>query len=157
MNSTRSLRPFCSADIQVLREVYADAIETQASEFYTKEQIKSWSALAWLPGILEKTFQEGKGWLSFEGPEVAAFAIRYPLNRLALLYCRGCFARRGHASKLISCIEREAVLEGQSKLVSEASFLSYPLLSKLGWDLVSMQNIAIGGVGFERYLMQKFF
>ena len=151
----RFLRPLHINDHEDVRVIYSDAIETQGDIFYTSDQIKSWSALAWLPGILDKPLLKGKGWISFENNQVAAFAVRYPLNRLALLYSKGCFARRGHATELIGCIEEEARLEGISILITEASFFSYPLLLRLGWKFISMQRIQIGGINFDRYLMEK--
>ena len=77
-----ALRPIGPDDQFLLREIYADAIETQAPVLYTDDQVKAWAALAWLPGVLDRTFAEGSGWIS--GGD-AAFAIRDPQDRLSLL------------------------------------------------------------------------
>ena len=76
-----ALRRITPNDQSLLRDIYADAIESQAGMLYSQQQVQAWSALAWLPGVLDRTFQEGSGWISGEG---AAFAIRYPATRLAL-------------------------------------------------------------------------
>ena len=52
-----------------------------------------WTNLAWLPGLLDRTFEEGQGWVS--GVD-EGFAIRHPANRLSMLYCRGRSSRQGH-------------------------------------------------------------
>ena len=146
-----------SSDFPIVRAVYADAVESQTDSFslYNDDQIKAWAALAWLPGILDKPLKEGIGWISCEKQSVEAFALRYPLNRLALLYCRGRSSRRGHATSLLQFLEQDAVETGQKVLFTEASLFSYPLLLKCGWSLESLQTIKIGGVPFQRYLMQK--
>ena len=95
------LKPLQPSDYRVVREIYADAIQFQGQSFYTKEQIEAWSALAWLPGVLDRPLSEGLGWLSLQNQTVVAFAVRYPLDRLALLYCRSGFHRKGHASSLL--------------------------------------------------------
>ena len=89
---TMTLRPIHERDHALLREIYADAVETQAPGSYSPAQVRAWASLAWLPGVLDRTFAEGSGWISGNGD---AFAIRHPSNRLALLYCRGRASGRG--------------------------------------------------------------
>ena len=148
-----ALRPIQFVDHGLLREIYQDAIETTAPQLYSEEQVRAWSALAWLPNVLDRTFAEGSGWISGAGE---AFAIRYPDDRLALLYCRGQAARRGHGTALLQRIELDAQQAGVDRLTTEASQLSRPLLERCGWQLIEPETIAIGGVLFERYRMAKF-
>jgi GNAT superfamily N-acetyltransferase len=146
------LRLIVPADAVLLREIYADAIESQASELYSDQQVKSWAALAWLPGVLDQTLMEGSGWIS--GGD-AAFAIRYPPDRLALLYCRGRAARQGHGKALLDRIEADAMADGVTCLRTEASQFSRPLFERRGWRLIAPETITIAGVPFERYRMHK--
>ena len=146
------LRLIVPADAVLLREIYADAIESQASELYSDQQVKSWAALAWLPGVLDQTLMEGSGWIS--GGD-AAFAIRYPPDRLALLYCRGRAARQGHGKALLDRIEADAMANGVTCLRTEASQFSRPLFERRGWRLIAPETITIAGVPFERYRMHK--
>ena len=155
MSIDRAIHQISFSDHSLIREIYADAIISQGHKFYNKQQIDAWSSLAFLPGVLDKPLNEGTGWTSSENKEVAAFLIRYPLNRLALLYCRGRFSRRGHATNLLLKLELEAYKEGQDYLYTEASFFSYPLLMKIGWKVIGLQRIDIAGIGFDRYLMKK--
>ena len=85
-----------------LREVYEDAIRTCDKSLYSPEQIEAWSALAYLPGILDKSLKQGVGWVSCVNKTIEAFALKYPHNRLALLYCRGRSSRQGHATAPVS-------------------------------------------------------
>tara|TARA_B100000700_G_scaffold318614_1_gene412102 strand:+ start:252 stop:731 length:480 start_codon:yes stop_codon:yes gene_type:complete len=155
MSNNFELRELLAADYPLVKEVYQDSIESQGYIFYSKDQIQSWSALAYLPGVLDRPLSEGKGWVSCHNKQIEAFAVRYPMNRLALLYCRGRSSRRGHSTALLHVIETEAFKEGQSKLFTEASLFSCPLLVRCGWQIISLEKINIGGVGFDRYLMEK--
>ena len=147
-----TLRPIGLADAPLLREIYADAVESQAPGLYSDAQVRAWAALAWLPGVLDRTLAEGSGWISGDD---AAFAIRHPQERLSLLYCRGSAARKGHGSALLARIELEAQADGVQRLRTEASQLSRPLLERRGWRVVAPETISIGGVLFERYRMDK--
>ena len=146
------LRRIGSADHSLVREIYADAIESQAPGLYSPDQVRAWAALAWLPGILDRTLLEGKGWIS--GYD-AAFAVREPRDRLSLLYCRGRASRQGHGRALLDQIEADARHEGVERLRTEASQLSRPLLERCGWSVQAPEIISIGSVLFERYRMDK--
>tara|TARA_Y100001968_G_scaffold80181_1_gene71369 strand:- start:11 stop:442 length:432 start_codon:yes stop_codon:yes gene_type:complete len=138
-----------------LREVYEDAIRTCDKSLYNQEQIEAWTALAYLPGILDKPLKEGVGWVSCINKTIEAFALRYPKNRLALLYCRGRSSRKGHATALLRQIEADTLTERPINLKTEASLCSYKLLLDLGWKIITPEEIQIGGVNFSRYLMEK--
>ena len=155
MSKSHYLKPLEHKHYEVVKNVYINAIQEIGPLSYTDQQIAAWSSLAVLPGVLDESLEKGKGLVSFEGKEIAAFAVRYPLNRLALLYCRASFSRRGHATRLLNYIEFKAWEEGQKNLYTEASILSYPLLVKRGWDVIRNEFIEIGGVRFKRYRMQK--
>ena len=151
----RYLRPCESSDELALREVYEDAIRTCENSSYSKEQIEAWSALAYLPGILDKPLKQGVGWVSCVDKTIEAFALRYPTNRLALLYCRGRSSRQGHATALLHQIEEDTLKDRPINLKTEASLCSYKLLLSHGWTITAPEEIQIGGVRFLRYLMAK--
>ena len=56
---------------------------------------------------------------------------------------------------VVERIEMEAQAEGVERLCTEASQLSRPLLERRGWRVVAPEIIAIAGVPFERYRMDK--
>ena len=133
--------------------MFVEAINSLSTTFYNQDQLRAWSSLAFLPGALDRPLLEGRGWLSIEKDQVKAFAVRYPLNRLAMLYCKGCSSRKGHATALLDKIELEARQEKRERLVTEASLISHPLLIRRGWSTKSSERITISGVSFDRYLM----
>ena len=151
----RYLRPCETSDEMVLREVYEDAIRTCDKSLYSQEQIDAWSALAYLPGVLDKSLKNGVGWVSCVNKTIEAFALKYPQNRLALLYCRGRSSRQGHATALLHQIEEDTRDERPINLKTEASLCSYQLLLRYGWTIIAPEEIQIGGVHFSRYLMEK--
>jgi len=138
-----------------LREVYEDAIRNCNNLSYSQEQIEAWSALAYLPGILDKPLKQGLGWVSCVNQTIEAFALRYPHNRLALLYCRGRSSRQGHATALLHQIEEDTQKDRPITLKTEASLCSCQLLLRHGWIIIAPEEIQIGGIHFSRYLMEK--
>ena len=143
------------SDEIALREVYVDAIRNSDNYLYSQDQIEAWTALAYLPGVLDKPLKNGIGWVSCVNKTIEAFALRYPNNRLALLYCRGRSSRQGHATALLRQIEADTINERPINLKTEASLCSYQLLLNLGWKIITPEEIQIGGVKFSRFLMEK--
>ena len=147
-----ALRRIQSTDADLLRAIYADAIESQARGLYSEAQIHAWVSLAWLPGVLDRVFREGDGWISGDG---AAFAMRQPPDRLALLYCRGRASRQGHGTALVKRIECDARAEGLLHIHAEASLLSRPLLERCGWQFVRFETFTVAGVPFTHHRMER--
>ncbi len=146
------MRPIEPTDSLLLREIYVDAIQTQAAQAYSPDQIRAWANLACLPGLLDRALKEGQGWIS--GID-AGFAIRYPANRLSMLYCRGRSSRQGHGTALVQAIERDAQQMGIQRLQTEASLLSWPMLEQSGWTVIAPEPFMIAGVPFVQLKMEK--
>ena len=154
-DSSVHLRVINREDNSDLRDVYVDSIRSQAPSFYNNSQIEAWAALANLPSFFERPFDEGRGWALLKRNKIEAFALRYPLDRLALLYCRGRSSRKGFANMLLERIELDCAEEGIKLLSTEASLLSYSLLIRRGWVEKSIEKIEIAGISFDRYRMFK--
>ncbi len=155
MHRTFELRSIRNTDYLCVRDVYADSIHSQGGTLYSNDQLQAWSSLASLPGIFDRALEEGKGWLIVQKNVAEAFAIRFPLDRLALLYCRGRSTRQGFATMLLERVELDALEEKVEILFTEASLFSYPLLLKCGWINQSLEKIKIAGIPFDRYRMYK--
>ncbi len=150
-----NLRQITIKDQLELKKVYFDSIQSLDESIYTKEQKRAWSSQAWDNQNFNKSISQGKGWLLSEQRIVIAFAIRFPINRIALFYCKGKFQRKGYGTKLLNKLEDEAKKEGLDSLSTEASLISYKLFLKNKWKIIRKEKIIINNIFFERYKMIK--
>ena len=150
-----NLRQITIKDQLELKKVYFDSIQSLDEKIYSKEQKRAWSSQAWDNPSFDKSITKGKGWLLIEKGIMVAFATRYPNNRIALLYCKGKFQRKGYGSKLLHKIEDEARKEGLYSLSTEASLISYKLFLKNDWEIIRKEKVTINNIFFERYKMIK--
>ena len=104
---------------------------------------------------MDRALINGNGWVSCLDSEIEAFAIRYPTDRLALLYCRGRSCRQGHAKGLLNRIESDALVSKEKSLKTEASLLSYKLFLSLKWKIIRLGSANINNVSFNHYVMEK--
>jgi len=150
-----NLRQITIKDQIILKRIYFDSIQSIDEKIYSKEQKFAWSSQAWINPEFHKSITRGKGFMMEDFNRKIGFAIRYPKNKLSLLYVRGNFSRKGIGNILIKSIEKEAFNEGISSINTEASLLSYQLFLKNNWKIKSKEKIIIQNIIFHRYKMFK--
>ena len=150
-----NLRQITKKDQLDLKKLYFNSIISIDERIYSKEQKRAWASQAWDNKNFDLTLNEGQGWLFKEEKKIIAFASRYPSNRIALLYCKKDYQRKGYGTKLIHKLEIEAKKEGLSYLLTEASLISYGLFIKNNWEIIRKEKIIIKNIIFERYKMEK--
>ena len=152
-----NLKRITEKDQLDLKKIYFDSIISIDERVYTLEQKRAWASQAWDNKYFNLSLKEGKGWFINEKKKIIAFAIRYPNNRISLLYCKGDSQRKGYGTKLLQKIEKEAIKEGLPCLTTEASLISYKLFLKNSWEIIRKEKIIIKNITFERYKMIKNF
>ena len=152
-----NLKQITKKDQLDLKKLYFDSIASIDEKVYTAEQKRAWASQAWDNKNFNLSLMEGNGWLINENEKIIAFGSRYPNDRIALLYCKGNFQRRGYGTKLLQKLQEEAIKEGITCLSTEASLISYRLFLKNNWEIVRKEKIIIKNIIFERYKMIKIF
>ena len=150
-----NLRQITIKDQMTLKRIYFDSIQSIDERIYSKEQKFAWSSQAWINLEFNKSLTKGKGFIMEDIKNNIGFAIRYPENKLSLLYVRGRYVRKGVGNMLIKAIEKDAKNEGISSINAEASLLSYKLLLKNHWEIIRKEKINIQKIIFFRYKMFK--
>jgi len=149
------LKQITKKDQLKLKEVYFDSVSSIDENIYSKEHKFAWACQAWENSEFEKSLLKGRGLKLICNNKIIGFAIRYPENRLSLLYVRGNFKRKGMGTMILNSIEKDALKSGTNKLKTEASLLSYKLLLNNKWEIDCKEEVNIKGLMFERYRMFK--
>tara|TARA_B100000945_G_scaffold101825_1_gene80307 strand:+ start:1151 stop:1615 length:465 start_codon:yes stop_codon:yes gene_type:complete len=140
-----------------LKKIYFDSINSIDEKIYTQRQKLAWSSQAWDNAEFKNSIIKGKGLIIYDQHKIIGFAVRYPINKLALFYIRGDSKRKGYGTILLKNIEKDAIKDGLTKIETEASLISYRLLQKNSWKIISKERIIIKDTLFERYKMIKNF
>ena len=149
------LRQINIKDNLVLKSIYFDSIVSIDNKVYSPEQKFIWSSQAWENPEFENAIINGDGWILDENSDLKGFAIRYPKDKLSLLYCRKKSKRKGNGTILLKKIEHEAKKDNVSLIKTEASLISYKLLLKNNWEIIREEKIVIKNTNFLRYKMIK--
>ena len=140
-----------------LKKLYFDSIISIDEKIYSQEQKRAWASQAWDNRNFDLSITYGKGWLINSNEKMIGFGIRYPENRIALLYCKGDSQRKGYGKILLHKLEKEAKDEGITSLSTEASLIGFKLFRRNNWDIIRKEKIIIKNITFERYKMIKKF
>ena len=100
-----NLRQITIKDQINLKRIYFDSIQSIDEKIYNKEQKLAWSSQAWVNLEFHESITKGKGFIVEDLNKKIGFAIRYPKNKLSLLYVRGNFRGEGIGNMLINAIE----------------------------------------------------
>jgi putative acetyltransferase len=147
------VRRLNSNDHDALVEIYRQAVLGSTAQLYSEAQQWAWAEQS---NTLRSLLPEGEGWvISNQRDEPIAFSLRYPADRLALLYCYPGAQRQGCGRRLINAIEQSAKADAVTALRTEASLISKPLFERLGWQVSWREELRIGGVPFQRFRMHK--
>ena len=149
------LRQINIKDKSDLKSIYFDSINSIDEKVYSPEQKFAWCSQAWENPEFNKAILEGKGWAIEEDLDLKGFAIRYPENKLCLLYCRDNSKRKGLGTILLKKIEEEAKTDNISFIKTEASLISYGLLLKNNWIIIREEKVIIKDTIFNRFKMIK--
>ena len=149
------LKQITKKDQLKLKEVYFNSVSSIDENIYSREHKFAWACQAWENSEFEKSLLKGIGTKLIYNNKIIGFGIRYPKNRLALLYVIDDFKRKGFGTLLLKNIERDALNSGISRLNTEASLISYKLLLKRNWEIDGKEKVKIKGLIFERYRMFK--
>jgi len=147
------VRRLNSNDHDALVEIYRQAVLGSTAQLYSEAQQWAWAEQS---NTLRSLLPEGEGWvISNQRDEPIAFSLRYPADRLALLYCHPGAQHQGCGRRLINAIEQAAKADAVTALRTEASLISKPLFERLGWQVSWREELRIGGVPFQRFRMHK--
>ena len=149
------LRQINIKDKLELKSIYFDSINSILDSIYSPEQKFAWSSQAWENPEFDNAIGKGKGWVAENNSDIKGFAIRYPRNKLSLLYCRKKYKRKGIGTLLLKKIEEEAKKDEINIIKTEASLISYKLLLKNNWEIIRKEKIIIKNTLFIRYKMIK--
>ena len=147
------VRRLNSNDHDALVEIYRQAVLGSTAELYSEAQQWAWAEQS---NTLRSLLRKGEGFvISNQRDEPMAFSLRYPADRLALLYSHPSTQRQGCGRLLIEAIEHAARADALAALRTEASLISRPLFERLGWQVSWREELRIGGVPFKRFRMHK--
>ena len=142
-------------DFSRLREIYRQSVQKLAPSLYSAQQVKAWSLST---NNREKFWQfvfVPDTYLLIENEVIVGFCGLESNGHIASFYVDPNYTRQGYGTKLLVYVLSKGIEQGIRKFNTEASFFSYPVFCRCGFEVVTMETVNYGNVPFERYKMEK--
>ncbi|WP_247716386.1 GNAT family N-acetyltransferase [Sinomicrobium weinanense] len=143
------------ADLEELRQLFADTISTICRSDYNNEQIHVWAS-----GIEDKDrwhriLTSQQVWVTQNNEKITGFCTLDKGHHIDLLFVHKDYQRQGIARELYNKIEKEAIQRGQSELTVNASITARPFFEKAGFEVLTKQKVIKQGIELTNYKMKK--
>ena len=142
-------------DFDRLKEIYHQAVQQLAPILYSPEQVEAWSSTT---DNVDKFWQfifTADTYLSVENELIIGFCGLAKNGHLVSFYVHPHYTRQGYGSKLLTYVLEKGINQGITRFYTEASFFSYPVFTRVGFEVITMEIVHYGDVSFERYKMEK--
>jgi putative acetyltransferase len=151
-----NVRLYQPGDNAVLFRLFTETVLAINAGGYSTEQVRVWADD---PPDVESWLGRLGGRIAFVAEhdfETVGFITFEPNGHLDHLYVHRHFQRQGVASALFRRIEEEAVSRGITRIFTEASITARPFFEQMGFQVIAPQNVAVRGVSFLNFRMEKF-
>jgi putative acetyltransferase len=148
------IRDYTDADLEVLVQIFTDAVHRTAADAYDAAQRLAWAPIPADLDVWRRRFGELHTLVAYD-VAVRGFVSYRPDGYIDLLFTAPDQARRGVASRLLREVERRLLERGTCALHTKASKIARPLFEKHGFSIESIENVARSGVMLTRYAMRK--
>lgn len=151
-----SFRKATLADIQEIKDLFANTVLTVNRKDYTEEETADWAACGERPGHWERLVND----LHFivatnaEGHIIGFAAIRHD-GYLHSLFTHKDHQRQGVATRLLRLMESHAMANGAKTITSEVSITARPFFEHNGYAVVSEQKAQAHKLRLTNYKMAK--
>lgn len=150
-----SLRRARDADLQSLRSIYANAVQTLGPTAYSPEQVEVWSAFAKEVDFADLILGVNTYLAVFGYDEVVGFGGIADDGHVASVYVRPGWFGQGIGTTLLSEALRLHPKPTAGAHYAEASIFSLPLFERCGFRQTGSEQADRYGVTFERFLVQR--
>ena len=120
---------------------------------YSPRQIEAWASFAGSQELI-RGLREGHTLVAEDQQTIVAFGQLNPVDHIHLLYTMSSYCRRGLGRKIVRQLEEIARRQDVSSVTTNASVISMPMFSSLGYEIKEKELSTSGGIQFERYQMQ---
>ena len=154
MTNMFDMRLVRASDVDLLADVYADAVRMLGPQLYSAEQVEAWAAAVKQPAFRDFVLRP-MTFVAVADDRPIGFSGVEEDGHVASLYVAGAWTRRGVGSALLTRVLLHAESQSIRKLHTEASRFSRPLFARFGFDVAETQHVTYNDVVFERWLMRK--
>lgn len=155
MKQNITVRNYNPRDVEIIMDIFIDAVTNTASKDYSPQQVKAWAQVdreRWL-----KRCSNRNVWIAEIDGVAAGFTDLENDGHLDMMFVHSRFNNMGVASVLLLTVEHAARKLNLRKIFTEASLTAKPFFEKRGFIVVTQQQVEIRSEVLSNFKMEKHF
>ncbi|MBD2163067.1 GNAT family N-acetyltransferase [Calothrix membranacea FACHB-236] len=150
------IRLFQQQDAEQIAQLFHETVREVNIGDYSENQVK-----AWAPDNINfrnwaKICAERFTYVADDQGVIAGFGELETNGHIDCFYCHKNYQRMGVGSKIYTAIEAKAYELGINRLYVEASITAKPFFLRMGFSIITEQQVERRGEMFVNYAMDKF-
>jgi putative acetyltransferase len=150
------IRLFEHQDAAQIAQLFHDTVRAVNSRDYSSEQVKAWAPDDLYFRNWAEVCADRFTYVADDAGIIAGFGELEPNGHIDCFYCHKNYQRCGVGSAIYQTIEAKAIELSLPRLFVEASITAQPFFQRLGFTLVTEQEVSCRGAIFINYRMEKF-
>lgn len=149
------IRPFRTSDAEQIARLFHDTVRTINLGDYSASQVRAWAPddlhfRDWIASCSSRfTF------VADDDGVIAGFGQLEANGHIDGFYCHAHYQRRGVGRQIYQAIEQHALSLSIRRLFAEVSITARPFFERMGFVVVTEQQVARRGEVFTNYVMEK--
>ncbi|MBE9179093.1 GNAT family N-acetyltransferase [Oculatella sp. LEGE 06141] len=149
------IRLFHQADADQVAQLFHDTVRQINSRDYSSNQVNVWAPddlhfREWAT-VCSSRFT----YVADEAGVIIGFGELEPNGHIDCFYCHKDYQQRGVGRQIYGAIEAKALELGLSRLFTEASITARPFFQRMGFSVVTQQQVSRRGETFINFAMEK--
>ena len=150
------IRPYHSADLKPVMQLFHDTIHTINSRDYSPEQITTWAPETMDQKLWDQRLSNSHTLIADINGIIVGFCNFEGTGYLDCFYCHKDYQRMQVGTTLITKLEASAHSQGIIRIFSEVSITAQPFFLRHGYNIITEQHKIHRGVMFINYRMEKY-
>jgi putative acetyltransferase len=143
------------ADVDAIRQLFQETIETFNQKDYNPAQIRLWAAGAQRISNWQKKVQEQYFVVAEHDTIIVGFASIETNGYIDFMYIHKNYQNQGIASLLLKELETKAISLSLTKVWANVSITARPFFKKRDFIITNIHTRWIDGIEFENTVMEK--
>lgn len=149
------IREFRISDTEEIMQLFYDTIHRINIRDYSNEQVNAWAPKDMDYEQWSEQLQSKITYVAEEEGKVIGFAELEKTGHIGCFYCHADYQSRGVGTRLLNQIQLTAKNLGIQKLFTEASITARPFFERMGFRVITRQEVERRGMKFINYVMEK--
>jgi putative acetyltransferase len=149
------IREFNVSDTEEIMQLFYDTVHRINRQDYSSEQVEAWAPKDMGYVQWKEQLQSKMTYVAEAEGKIIGFAELEKTGHIGCFYCHADYQKMGVGTQLLNQIQLTAKNLDLQKLFTEASITAKLFFERMGFRVITPQEVELRGMKFINYVMEK--